>query len=56
MQEVAQSVSRHFGVVFESQMLWLDTLEALVGEPGDVPLRVPGNLRKMHGEGETFLA
>src|SRR5271170_8309981 len=30
LQEVAHSVSRNFGVVFESQMLWLDSLDSLL--------------------------
>jgi lipoyl(octanoyl) transferase len=58
LQEVAESVSRNFGVVFGSQMLWLDSLDALLAEPGDVPVRVPDQLRKMHTEQEedTFWA
>lgn len=56
MQEVAESVCRNFGVAFESQMLWLDSLQSLVGEPGDVPLKVPENLRKLRGEEETHPA
>ena len=28
LEEVAHSVSRNFGVVFESQMLWLESLDA----------------------------
>src|ERR1700732_1008862 len=34
---VAQSVSRNFGSVFASQMLWVETLDALLGNalPGD---------------------
>ena len=31
LQDVAHSVSRNFGVVFESQMLWLESLDALAG-------------------------
>jgi lipoyl(octanoyl) transferase len=54
MQEVAESVSRNFGVVFESQMLWLDSLAALIAEPDDVPLKIPENLRRLRGEEETF--
>ncbi len=30
LQDVAHSISRNFGAVFESQMLWLESLEALV--------------------------
>jgi len=56
LEEVAQSVSRNFGFVFQSQMLWLETLEALIPEPADVPLKVPGHLRKLRGGEETFRA
>lgn len=54
--DVMQSVSRNFGFVFHSQMLWLESLEALLAEPGDVPLKVPENLQKLHGDEETFRA
>ena len=55
MESAAQSVSRNFGVVFNSQMLWLESLGALLG-PSDVPLQVPEGLRKLRGEEETFRA
>jgi lipoyl(octanoyl) transferase len=56
LEEVAQSVSRNFGFVFNSQMLWLETLQGLIPGPRDVPLQVPENLRKLRGEEETFRA
>jgi lipoyl(octanoyl) transferase len=31
LNSVAESISRNFGVVFRSQILWVDTLEALLG-------------------------
>jgi len=37
---VAESVSRNFGTVFQSQILWLDTLDALLCGAG-APARVP---------------
>ena len=53
-EAVAQSVSRHFGFVFQAQMLWLESIDALTGEaadvPLDVPLKVPDELRKLHQE------
>src|SRR5438552_6807036 len=54
LQEVAHSVSRNFGVVFSSQMLWLDTLDALLRPTEGVPIKVPAELRKLHKEEETF--
>jgi len=56
LQEVAHSISRNFGVVFESQMLWPESLDALVGHPVGVPLKPPEQLRHLHKEEDTFLA
>ena len=52
-EQVAQSVSRNFGFVFQAQMLWLESLDALTGEPSDVPLQVPEQLRQLHRERGT---
>jgi lipoyl(octanoyl) transferase len=51
-QEVAHSVSRNFGVVFQSQMLWLETLDSLLGHSVGVPMKPPAELRKLHNETE----
>jgi lipoyl(octanoyl) transferase len=56
LQEVAHSISRNFGVVFISQILWLETLDALLRPTEGVPLKVPDKLRKLHKEEETFWA
>lgn len=56
LQEVAHSVSRNFGVIFESQMLWLDSLDSLLNTPVGVPLKPPDELRQMHEEEDTFWA
>ncbi len=56
LQEVAHSVSRNFGVVFESQMLWLESLDALLGQSVGVPLKPPEQLRQLHKEEDTFRA
>ena len=53
---VAESVSRNFGVVFQSQMLWVDTLDALLGNTVGVPMKEPGELRALRGEEDLFLA
>src|SRR6201993_1194995 len=37
LNTVAQSISRNFGVVFQSQILWFDTLDALLGHTVGVP-------------------
>jgi len=54
LQDVAYSISRNFGVVFESQILWLETLEALLGKSVGVPLKPPAELREVHKEEDTF--
>jgi lipoyl(octanoyl) transferase len=53
-QDVAHSISRNFGVVFESQILWLETLDALLGQAVGVPMRPPAELRQIHKEEDTF--
>ena len=46
----------YFGVVFNSPMLWLETLDALLRPTEGVPVKVPAELRKLHKEEETFWA
>ena len=56
MQDIAHTLARNFGKVFDSQMLWLDSLDALLGNNLGVPVRPPDNLRKLHGEDDTAWA
>lgn len=56
MQEVAQVFSRNFGVVFQSQILWLDSLESLLGTTLGIPMKFPKNLHKIHGADEGSFA
>jgi lipoyl(octanoyl) transferase len=65
LEEVATAVSRNFGRVFHSQMLWLESLDDLLahttvapkpepaGSPAnqDTPARPPKELRNLHGDG-----
>ena len=55
LNEVAQAVSRNFGGVFGSQMLWVETLDALVGHVVGVPLKTPEAVRRLHGEDDLAL-
>jgi lipoyl(octanoyl) transferase len=48
LNAVAESISRNFGTVFSSQMLWVDTLEALLGRAVGVPMKPPEELRQLH--------
>lgn len=56
MQQVIESVARNFGRVFNSQVLWVETLEDLLGYKLDLPARAPEELRRLRGEDELFLA
>jgi lipoyl(octanoyl) transferase len=54
MQEVAHALVRNFGLVFQRQILWLQSLDALIGNNLGVPVQTPENLRKLHGEGTAW--
>jgi lipoyl(octanoyl) transferase len=56
LQDVAHSISRNFGVVFQSQMLWLESLDSLLGHSVGVPMKPPAELRELRGEDDTFWA
>jgi len=56
MQDVAHALTRNFGLVFETQVLWLDTLESLVGEKLGVPMKPPEDIRRLHSEDESAWA
>lgn len=56
LNAVAESISRNFGVVFQAQILWLDTLDALLGRTVGVPMKFPEELRRLHGEDGTARA
>jgi lipoyl(octanoyl) transferase len=45
---VAESLSRNMGRVFSSQMLWIETLDDLLGVKVGVPMQVPDELRDVH--------
>jgi lipoyl(octanoyl) transferase len=46
LNSVAESISRNFGVVFQCQMLWVDTLDALLGRTVGASMQVPEELRQ----------
>ena len=56
LNAVAQSISRNFGVVFHSQILWVDTLDALLGRTVGVPMKPPAELRQLHKEDDSTWA
>jgi lipoyl(octanoyl) transferase len=56
LNAVAESISRNAGTVFSSQMLWVETLEALLGNTIGVPMQRPAELRQLHQEDDTTWA
>jgi lipoyl(octanoyl) transferase len=56
LNDVAESISRNFGVVFQTQILWIDTLDALLGGTVGVPMKLPAELREMHKQDESTWA
>ena len=67
LEEVATSASRNFGRVFNSQMLWLESLDDLLAQAAavastpesqtnqDTPARPPKELRELHGDGSELV-
>ena len=53
---VSDSISRNFGTVFSSQMLWVETIDALLGRTVGVPLQPPADLRRLHQEDDSTWA
>jgi lipoyl(octanoyl) transferase len=54
--EVAHALSRNFGSVFGSQVLWLESLDALLGANLGIPMQPPKVLRKLRGEDDPAWA
>jgi lipoyl(octanoyl) transferase len=54
---VAASISRNFGTVFSSQILWLENLDDLFVPAVGVPLQIPQELKEIHkSENDTSWA
>jgi lipoyl(octanoyl) transferase len=53
VDEVVLAVSRDFGTVFASQMLLVETLDALLGNTVGVPVQLPTELRQLHQEDDV---
>jgi lipoyl(octanoyl) transferase len=56
LDAIAHSISRNFGTVFGRQMLWVETLDALLGHTVGVPVKVSEDVRRLHGDDTLFLA
>jgi heme oxygenase len=56
LQDVTHSVAHNFGKVFHSQVVWRETLDALLEEKVGVPSRPPEELRRLHKEDDIHWA
>ena len=54
--QVAESLAQHFGAVFEQQMLWVETIDALLGNSVGVPMKAPAELHALRGEDDLHFA
>ncbi|MFY9742012.1 MAG: lipoyl(octanoyl) transferase LipB [Candidatus Sulfotelmatobacter sp.] len=55
LNAVAESISRNFGLVFQGQMLWVDTFDTLLGRAVGVPMQAPEELSQL-GSGDIYRA
>jgi lipoyl(octanoyl) transferase len=56
LNAVSESISRNCGVVFQSQILWVDTIDALLGRAVGVPVKPPAELRRLRHEDDSAWA
>jgi lipoyl(octanoyl) transferase len=69
VEQMGNTVARHFGAVFGHQVLWRESIDDLLREadqtapvdtpqimPEDTPLRIPKELKRLRGQEETVLA
>jgi lipoyl(octanoyl) transferase len=56
MTAVAESVSRNFSKVFSTQILGLESIDALLGHTVGVPMKPPTELRRLHEEDDSTWA
>ena len=56
LDRVAESLVRSFGTVFGRQILWADTIDALLGHTVGVPMKVPKEIKNLHGGDDTAFA
>jgi lipoyl(octanoyl) transferase len=51
--QVAESLSRNCGAVFGRQILWVETIDLLLGNTVGVPMKAPEELRRLRNEEGT---
>ncbi len=54
LNDVAHALARNFGMVFARQMLWVETVDALLGNTVGVPMKAPVELRRVHGDEDLY--
>lgn len=54
LNDVAHALARNFGTVFGRQILWVETIDALLGNAVGVPVKAPAKLRRVHGDDDLF--
>lgn len=60
LEELATAASRNFGRVFNTQMLWLESMDDLLAQAAetpanqDTPAKPPKELRELHGDGSEL--
>ena len=53
---VAESVARAFADVFDREIVWVHTIDDLLGNKVGIPMQMPRELRQLHREEENSLA
>lgn len=56
IDRVAQSLARNFGTVFSRQILWVETIDALLGHAVGVPMKPPSEIKNLHGGDDPLFA
>ncbi len=54
LKDVAHALAGNFGTVFGRQILWIETIDALLGNAVGVPVKAPAKLRRVHGDDDLF--
>ncbi len=56
LNQVAESLSRNFGASFGRQMVWVETVDALLGNSVGIPMKAPAEQRALRGEDDLHFA
>jgi lipoyl(octanoyl) transferase len=56
IEAVAHSLARNFGTVFARQILWLETIDVLLGHTVGVPMKLPAEIKNLHDGDDPLFA